>query len=83
MPIRHSPPERQTMSQARTHAVLTPTPNFTLDGIPEVPQLSNESPIRPRRNHPGRKTTLKGSDEHEDNHGEEEEPDGNEPSLLL
>ncbi|MBW0538370.1 hypothetical protein O181_078085 [Austropuccinia psidii MF-1] len=32
MPIQHSPPERQTRSEARTQAVLTPTPRAPLDG---------------------------------------------------
>ncbi|MBW0517533.1 hypothetical protein O181_057248 [Austropuccinia psidii MF-1] len=39
MPIQHSPPERQTRSQARTQAVLTPTPRAPLDGTPAVPKL--------------------------------------------
>ncbi|MBW0550855.1 hypothetical protein O181_090570 [Austropuccinia psidii MF-1] len=39
MPIQHSPPARQTRSQARTQAVLTPTSRATLDGTPAVPQL--------------------------------------------
>ncbi|MBW0581781.1 hypothetical protein O181_121496 [Austropuccinia psidii MF-1] len=39
MPIQHSPPERQTRSQASTQAVLTPTSRAPLDGIPAVPQL--------------------------------------------
>ncbi|MBW0494212.1 hypothetical protein O181_033927 [Austropuccinia psidii MF-1] len=39
MPIQHSPPERQTRSQARTQAVLTPTSRAPLDGTPAVPQL--------------------------------------------
>ncbi|MBW0537229.1 hypothetical protein O181_076944 [Austropuccinia psidii MF-1] len=39
MPIQHSPPARQTRSQARTQAVLTPTPRAPLDGTPEVSQL--------------------------------------------
>ncbi|MBW0563013.1 hypothetical protein O181_102728 [Austropuccinia psidii MF-1] len=39
MPIQHSPPARQTRSEARTQAVLTPTPRAPLDGTPEVPQL--------------------------------------------
>ncbi|MBW0553730.1 hypothetical protein O181_093445 [Austropuccinia psidii MF-1] len=39
MPIQHSPPERQTRSQAQPQAVLTPTPRAPLDGTPEVPQL--------------------------------------------
>ncbi|MBW0582783.1 hypothetical protein O181_122498 [Austropuccinia psidii MF-1] len=32
MPLQHSPPERQTRSQAQTQAVLTPTPRAPLDG---------------------------------------------------
>ncbi|MBW0587350.1 hypothetical protein O181_127065 [Austropuccinia psidii MF-1] len=39
MPIQHSPPARQTRSQARTQAVLTPTPRAPLDGTPAVSQL--------------------------------------------
>ncbi|MBW0587816.1 hypothetical protein O181_127531, partial [Austropuccinia psidii MF-1] len=39
MPIQHSPPARQTRSQARTQAVLTQTPSSPLDGTPAVPQL--------------------------------------------
>ncbi|MBW0562704.1 hypothetical protein O181_102419 [Austropuccinia psidii MF-1] len=39
MPIQHSPPARQTITQARTQAVLTPTPRSPLDGTPAVPQL--------------------------------------------
>ncbi|MBW0502797.1 hypothetical protein O181_042512 [Austropuccinia psidii MF-1] len=39
MPIQHSPSARQTRSQARTQAVLTPTPRSPFDGTPEVPQL--------------------------------------------
>ncbi|MBW0497446.1 hypothetical protein O181_037161 [Austropuccinia psidii MF-1] len=39
MPIQHLPLARQTRSQARSQAVLTPTPRAPLDGIPAVPQL--------------------------------------------
>ncbi|MBW0560169.1 hypothetical protein O181_099884 [Austropuccinia psidii MF-1] len=39
MPVRHSPVERQTGSQARAQAVLTPTARAHLDGTPAVPQL--------------------------------------------
>ncbi|MBW0512654.1 hypothetical protein O181_052369 [Austropuccinia psidii MF-1] len=39
MPIQHSLPARQTRSQTRTQAVLTPTPRAPLDGTPAVPQL--------------------------------------------
>ncbi|MBW0529943.1 hypothetical protein O181_069658 [Austropuccinia psidii MF-1] len=43
MPIQHSPPERQTRPQARTQAVLIPTPRAPLDGTPAVPQLRAQS----------------------------------------
>ncbi|MBW0506316.1 hypothetical protein O181_046031 [Austropuccinia psidii MF-1] len=39
MPLQHSPPARQTRSQARAKAVLTPTPRAPLDGTPAVPPL--------------------------------------------
>ncbi|MBW0573439.1 hypothetical protein O181_113154 [Austropuccinia psidii MF-1] len=39
MPLQHSPPARQTRSQALTQAVLTPTPRGPLDGTPAVSQL--------------------------------------------
>ncbi|MBW0512996.1 hypothetical protein O181_052711 [Austropuccinia psidii MF-1] len=39
MPIQHSPPARQTRSQARAQDVLTPAPRAPLDGTPAVPQL--------------------------------------------
>ncbi|MBW0557416.1 hypothetical protein O181_097131 [Austropuccinia psidii MF-1] len=39
MPIQHPPPERQTRFQARTQAVLTPTPKAPLDGTSVVSQL--------------------------------------------
>ncbi|MBW0485551.1 hypothetical protein O181_025266, partial [Austropuccinia psidii MF-1] len=39
MSIQHSPPERQTRSQARPQAAPTPTPKAPLDGTPAVPQL--------------------------------------------
>ncbi|MBW0504184.1 hypothetical protein O181_043899 [Austropuccinia psidii MF-1] len=39
MPMKHSPPARQTISQDRTQAVLTPTPRAPLNGTPAVPQL--------------------------------------------
>ncbi|MBW0571364.1 hypothetical protein O181_111079, partial [Austropuccinia psidii MF-1] len=39
MPLQHSPPVRQTRSQA----VLTPTPRAPLDGTPEVQSLNAQS----------------------------------------
>ncbi|MBW0569607.1 hypothetical protein O181_109322 [Austropuccinia psidii MF-1] len=49
MPIQHLPPARQTRSQARTQAVLTPTPRAPLDCTPAVHQLRaqlDRGPIR-------------------------------------
>ncbi|MBW0552482.1 hypothetical protein O181_092197 [Austropuccinia psidii MF-1] len=71
MPIQHSPPARQTRSQDRAQAVLTPTPRAPLDGSPAVTQ---EDPVW--------KTNLKGpgedDEEEEENSVEEEESDGTE-----
>ncbi|MBW0583399.1 hypothetical protein O181_123114 [Austropuccinia psidii MF-1] len=39
MSLQHSPPTRQTRSQAQTQAVLTPTPRAPLNGTPAVSQL--------------------------------------------
>ncbi|MBW0462008.1 hypothetical protein O181_001723 [Austropuccinia psidii MF-1] len=39
MSIQHSPPARQTRPQARSQAVLTPTPRAPLDSTPAVPHL--------------------------------------------
>ncbi|MBW0587151.1 hypothetical protein O181_126866 [Austropuccinia psidii MF-1] len=39
MPLQYSPPARQTRSQARAQAVLTPIPRAPLDGTPAVPPL--------------------------------------------
>ncbi|MBW0591235.1 hypothetical protein O181_130950 [Austropuccinia psidii MF-1] len=39
MPVEYSPPARQTRSQAKAQAALTPTPRVRLDGTPAVPQL--------------------------------------------
>ncbi|MBW0480019.1 hypothetical protein O181_019734 [Austropuccinia psidii MF-1] len=68
MPFQRSPPARQTTSQARAQAVLTPTPRAPLDGTPAVPQLRLS------------RTTLKGTGEdgkeEEENYVEEEESDG-------
>ncbi|MBW0476978.1 hypothetical protein O181_016693 [Austropuccinia psidii MF-1] len=36
---KHSPPARQTRSQAQAQAVMTPTPRALLDGTPAVPPL--------------------------------------------
>ncbi|MBW0503889.1 hypothetical protein O181_043604 [Austropuccinia psidii MF-1] len=71
MPIQHSPPERQTRSQARPQAVLTPTPRAPLDGTPAVPQLRAQLDRGPHMEGaaPSRKTIFKGLCEY----GEEEE----------
>ncbi|MBW0490762.1 hypothetical protein O181_030477 [Austropuccinia psidii MF-1] len=42
MPVQHSPRARETRSQARTQAVITPTPRFPLDGTPAIPQLRDQ-----------------------------------------
>ncbi|MBW0525479.1 hypothetical protein O181_065194 [Austropuccinia psidii MF-1] len=42
MPIQHSPPERQTRSQAGAQAVLTPNPRAPLDSTPEGPSEDGE-----------------------------------------
>ncbi|MBW0472031.1 hypothetical protein O181_011746 [Austropuccinia psidii MF-1] len=39
MPVQHSPPARQTRSQARAQDGFTPTPRAPLNGTPAVPQL--------------------------------------------
>ncbi|MBW0564440.1 hypothetical protein O181_104155 [Austropuccinia psidii MF-1] len=77
MPIQHSPPARQTRSQARTQAVLTPTPRAPLDGTPAVSQL---------RAHLGRGPNVEGAalsrkeggGPGEDGEEEEENSDGTE-----
>ncbi|MBW0553731.1 hypothetical protein O181_093446 [Austropuccinia psidii MF-1] len=81
MPIQHSPPARQTRSQARTQAVLNPTPRAPLDGTPAVPQLRAHLDRGP--NVEGEAlTTLKGpgedGEEEEENFVEEEGFDGTE-----
>ncbi|MBW0506523.1 hypothetical protein O181_046238 [Austropuccinia psidii MF-1] len=42
MPTKHSPPAKQTKSQPRPQAVLTPTPRSPLEGTPEVAQLRGQ-----------------------------------------
>ncbi|MBW0498365.1 hypothetical protein O181_038080 [Austropuccinia psidii MF-1] len=49
MPVQHSPPGRQTRSQARAQAALTPTPRAPLDRTTAVPQLRAQF---------GRRTTI-------------------------
>ncbi|MBW0589413.1 hypothetical protein O181_129128 [Austropuccinia psidii MF-1] len=71
MPIQHSPPARQTRSQARTQAVLTPTERATLDGTPAVPQLRAQLDRGPHG--PG-----EDGEEEEENSVEEEDSDGTE-----
>ncbi|MBW0538473.1 hypothetical protein O181_078188 [Austropuccinia psidii MF-1] len=39
MPVKHSSPARKTRFQARTQAILTPTPRAPLDGTTAAPQL--------------------------------------------
>ncbi|MBW0568837.1 hypothetical protein O181_108552 [Austropuccinia psidii MF-1] len=86
MPIQNSPPERQTRSQARTQAVLTPTPRAPLDGTPAVPQLRAQldrgiimegaAPSRREGRGPRRSSSFSGV--LEENSVEEEASDGTE-----
>ncbi|MBW0573967.1 hypothetical protein O181_113682 [Austropuccinia psidii MF-1] len=69
MPLKHSPPARQTRSQALTQAVLTPTPRA---GTPEVSQLRAKLDRGPILG-PG-----EDGEEEEENSVEEEESDGTE-----
>ncbi|MBW0518170.1 hypothetical protein O181_057885 [Austropuccinia psidii MF-1] len=88
MPVEHSPPARQTRSQARAQAALTPTPRVPLDGTPAVPQLRaqlDRGPAWKEQNHPGRKEEgqedqfhCKDDDDEEENSVEEEGSDGTE-----
>ncbi|MBW0576316.1 hypothetical protein O181_116031 [Austropuccinia psidii MF-1] len=48
MPIKHSPPARQTRSQARAQYALTITPRVPLDGTPAVLQLRAQLDRGPR-----------------------------------
>ncbi|MBW0498010.1 hypothetical protein O181_037725 [Austropuccinia psidii MF-1] len=58
MAIQHLPPERQTRSQARAQAVLTPTPRAPIDRTPAVPQLRIQFG-RSSTIHPGKKRAKK------------------------
>ncbi|MBW0592066.1 hypothetical protein O181_131781 [Austropuccinia psidii MF-1] len=77
MPIQHSPPARQTRSQARTQASLTPTERAPLDGTPAVPQLQAQLDGGPpfSRNFEG---PGEDGEEEEENSVEEEDSDGTE-----
>ncbi|MBW0571162.1 hypothetical protein O181_110877 [Austropuccinia psidii MF-1] len=90
MPIQQSSPERQTLSQARTQAVLTQTPRAPLDGTPAVPQLRvklDRGPILEgapaRKEERGTSNTIyrgpaEDGEEEEENSVEEEESYGTE-----
>ncbi|MBW0509391.1 hypothetical protein O181_049106 [Austropuccinia psidii MF-1] len=83
MPIQHSPPERQTRSQVRAEAALTPTPRAPLDGTSAVPQLraqfGRRSIIQEGRKRAKKiKFFFRNGEEEEENSMEEEEPDGTE-----
>ncbi|MBW0585253.1 hypothetical protein O181_124968 [Austropuccinia psidii MF-1] len=70
MPIQNSPPARQTRSQARARAVLTPTSSAPFDSTPAIPQLrgqldrgpitEGEAPSRKEGRGPRRSTSLSG-----------------------
>ncbi|MBW0492656.1 hypothetical protein O181_032371 [Austropuccinia psidii MF-1] len=84
MTIQHSPAAGKTRLQARTQAVLTPTPGALLDGTPAVPQLRAQWDRGPHME--GRKRAKKiklilrseDGEEEEENSVEEEESDGTE-----
>ncbi|MBW0501902.1 hypothetical protein O181_041617 [Austropuccinia psidii MF-1] len=82
MPVKHLLMARQTRSQARAQAVLTPTPRVPPDGTPEEgrgPRISSSfSGVVGR--FPGlSRTTFKGpGEEEEENSVEDEESDGTE-----
>ncbi|MBW0577133.1 hypothetical protein O181_116848 [Austropuccinia psidii MF-1] len=86
MPVEHSPPARQTRSQARAQAALTPTPRVPLDGTPAVPQLrahldrgpqmEGAAPSIQEGRGPRRSISLSGVEE--ENSVDEEESDGTE-----
>ncbi|MBW0579649.1 hypothetical protein O181_119364, partial [Austropuccinia psidii MF-1] len=71
--VEHSPPARQTRSQARAQAALTPTPRAPLDGTPAVPQLRAQldrgphmegaAPSRKEGRGPRRSISLSGVEE--------------------
>ncbi|MBW0569682.1 hypothetical protein O181_109397 [Austropuccinia psidii MF-1] len=70
MPLQHSPPARQTRSQAQAQAVLTPTPRAPLDPTPAVPPLKaqldrgpikeGEEPFRKEGRVPRRSNSFSG-----------------------
>ncbi|MBW0521269.1 hypothetical protein O181_060984 [Austropuccinia psidii MF-1] len=82
MPVKHSPPARQTRLQVRAQAALTPNPRVPLDGTPAVPQLRTQlgrgphmegaEPSRKEGRGPRRSISLSGVE----NPMEEEESDG-------
>ncbi|MBW0488504.1 hypothetical protein O181_028219 [Austropuccinia psidii MF-1] len=75
MPLQHSPPARQTRSQARSQAVLTPTPRAPLDGTPAVLPMKAQLDRGPVKEgaEPSKKEGIE-----EENSVEEEESDGTE-----
>ncbi|MBW0562935.1 hypothetical protein O181_102650 [Austropuccinia psidii MF-1] len=79
-PIQHSPPARQTRSQARAQAVLSSTPSGPLEGI--GPRRSNSFSGVVAHSPELSRTTFKGpgkdGEEEEENSVEEEESDGTE-----
>ncbi|MBW0487531.1 hypothetical protein O181_027246 [Austropuccinia psidii MF-1] len=84
MPIQHSPSARQTRSQGRTQAVLTPTPRAPLDGTPAIFQLRGQLDRGPHMEggapsrKEGRGPIRSNNEEEEENSVEEEESDGTE-----
>ncbi|MBW0586998.1 hypothetical protein O181_126713 [Austropuccinia psidii MF-1] len=81
MTIQHSPPARQTRSQARTQAVLSPTARAPLDGTPAGRKRAKKLKLLLRsswkfsRNFKG---PGEDGEEEEENSVEEEDSDGTE-----
>ncbi|MBW0578637.1 hypothetical protein O181_118352 [Austropuccinia psidii MF-1] len=73
MPIQNPRLARQTRSQARTQAVLTPTPRAPLDGTPAGPQLRAKLDREPILEGPG-----EDGEEEEESSVEEQVSDGTE-----
>ncbi|MBW0500347.1 hypothetical protein O181_040062 [Austropuccinia psidii MF-1] len=85
MPIQHSPPARQTRSQARAQAALTPAPRAPIEGNAAIPQLRAQFDRGPhleeapqsRKEGRGPRRSISFSGE-EENSVEEEESEGTE-----
>ncbi|MBW0572828.1 hypothetical protein O181_112543 [Austropuccinia psidii MF-1] len=75
MPVKHSPPAKQTRYQARAQAALNTTPRVPLDGTPAVPQLRAQLDRGPCMEG---EVQGEDDDEEEENSVEEDKSDGTE-----